>query len=82
MDSSPAPRQRTVLVVDDVSVDRKILSRTLEKDGYLVSMAYDGRQALQLLRAQPEIDLVRMRLPFLRFCAWHGCPGAVVSPAL
>lgn len=50
--------RRKVLVVDDVSVDRKLLSRFLEKDGYQVSLAYDGRQALQLLRAEHGIDLV------------------------
>ena len=60
MEEAP-PRKRTVLVVDDVSVDRKILSRCLERDGYAVCMAYDGRQALQLLRAQADIDLVRHR---------------------
>lgn len=57
--SDAGDRKRTILVVDDVSVDRKLLSRCLERDGYGVSMAYDGRQALQLLRAQQDIALVR-----------------------
>jgi CheY-like chemotaxis protein len=66
-EASHPPKQRTVLVVDDVSVDRKILSKCLERDGYSVSLAYDGRQALQLLRAQQgSIDLVRTWV----VCAW------------
>jgi CheY-like chemotaxis protein len=65
------PKQRTVLVVDDVSVDRKILSKCLERDGYSVSLAYDGRQALQLLRAQQgSIDLVGFPQVVPGFCRY------------
>ena len=56
MTSEPPPK-KTVLVVDDVSVDRKVAARCLERLGYRYSLAYDGVQALQMLRVQ-AVDLV------------------------
>ena len=47
-----------ILVVDDVSVDRKLAARCLEREGHKYCLAYDGMQALQMLRSQ-AIDLVR-----------------------
>jgi adenylate cyclase len=46
-----------VLVVDDDPVNRGLLSRFLEQDGYRVDTAADGDQALERLRADP-FDLV------------------------
>jgi hypothetical protein len=48
---------RVILVVDDVSVDRKLAARCLEREGHKYCLAYDGMQALQMLRSQ-AIDLV------------------------
>jgi CheY-like chemotaxis protein len=46
-----------LLVVDDNETNRDMLSRRLRHQGYRVSMAEDGRRALQAVRDQP-IDLV------------------------
>jgi adenylate cyclase len=46
-----------VLVVDDDPVNRGLLTRFLEQDGYRVDTASDGRQALERLGADP-FDLV------------------------
>jgi DNA-binding response OmpR family regulator len=46
-----------LLVVDDNEINRDMLSRRLRHQGYRVSMAEDGRRALQAVREQP-VDLV------------------------
>ena len=43
--------QPRILVVDDSSVNRMLLARTLGEQGHLVTTAEDGRQAIELLRA-------------------------------
>jgi adenylate cyclase len=62
-----APAEAYVLVVDDDSVNRLLLSRSLEREGHRFATAEDGRRALEILRAEsfdvvlldvvmPEID--------------------------
>jgi len=51
----------TVLVVDDDSFNRILLTTNLEEEGYTVEAAENGRQGLEVLRAQP-IDLVLLDL--------------------
>ena len=48
-----------ILVVDDYDMNRDLLSRHLAKKGYSFELAENGRQALDILTAQPEaFDLV------------------------
>ena len=47
----------SLLVVDDNDVNRDMLSRRLEKQGYTVAVACDGRQALELMAVE-DFDLV------------------------
>jgi CheY-like chemotaxis protein len=49
--------QRRILVVDDSAEVRRLLRKILEMEGYSVSEAEDGRQALQHLYDE-HIDLV------------------------
>ncbi len=65
-DESPAPREKEpaagaaqglLLVVDDVENNRDVLSRRLERQGYAVATAENGRQALEKLRSE-TFDLV------------------------
>src|SRR5438093_1317490 len=51
------PIAGTVLVVDDNEADRAVLSRRLRRQGHTVSLAENGRQALEKLRAR-GFDLV------------------------
>ena len=46
-----------VLVVDDIEANREVLSRRLERQGYTVALAKNGRQALEKVRAA-AFDLV------------------------
>ena len=51
-------RAPTVLVVDDQFSVRRLQRGILEAAGYRVEVAGDGREALQMVLADPEIDLV------------------------
>ena len=42
-----------LLVVDDEEGVRRSLKKVLEKDGYAVSLAEDGNQAVDIVRADP-----------------------------
>jgi adenylate cyclase len=58
--AAPSAKQAilgTVLVVDDSEADRAVLSRRLRRQGHTVSLAENGRQALEKLRAR-GFDLV------------------------
>jgi adenylate cyclase len=58
--------QASVLVVDDDAINRSILARGLELDGHRVSVAENGRQALDLLHAQPfDVVLLDVLMPEL-----------------
>jgi len=46
-----------ILIVDDNKMNRLLLARGLEQDGHKLAFAENGRQALDLLRAQ-SVDLV------------------------
>ena len=52
-----ASQQYSLLVVDDNEMNRDMLSRRLERQGYRVTVAVDGRQALEFLRRE-EFNLV------------------------
>jgi two-component system sensor histidine kinase and response regulator WspE len=52
-----APNKRSVLLVDDSESVRAVLRRTLENDGYEVTTASDGTDALNLLAAR-SFDLL------------------------
>lgn len=52
------PRAKVVLVVDDSISVRQTLALMLQKAGYKVVQAQNGREALQQLQHHPEIGLV------------------------
>ncbi len=47
-----------ILVVDDNQVNRMVLTRALNQEGYVVATAAHGREALDLLRQPPSFDVV------------------------
>jgi CheY-like chemotaxis protein len=48
----------TILVVDDEPNYRLIIGQLLESEGYSVVEAGSGREAFELFRDSPELDLV------------------------
>lgn len=60
------PSTRTVLVVEDESAIRGLVSMLLESEGYLVGGASDGREALaKIQRAPPDALIVDLDLPIM-----------------
>ncbi len=60
--ATAAPRGggQTVLVVDDEDSVRRVLRATLERGGYQVLMAANGKEALEVFNSGPTIDVVIM----------------------
>ena len=56
-ESATGASQGFLLVVDDIEANREVLSRRLERQGYVVATAENGRQALEMLHAN-NFDLV------------------------
>jgi two-component system cell cycle response regulator DivK len=54
----------TILVVEDNEPSRDVLSRRLERRGYRVLLAVDGRQAVSVAQAaKPDLILMDLGLP-------------------
>ena len=49
---------KRILVVDDDAAICEMFSKFLDRDGYEVLVAYDGRSALEQLRSHEEVDLL------------------------
>lgn len=47
-----------ILIVDDSSIDREFMKRALENEGYLVTTASDGDDAMTLLRSGIPIKML------------------------
>src|SRR5262249_43037512 len=56
---------RRVLVVDDDADLRRLLRGLLEKDGWVVDEAADGREALVRLSARPSLVLLDLLMPVM-----------------
>jgi CheY-like chemotaxis protein len=58
------PGKATVLVVDDNEANREMLGRRVERLGHDVTLAGDGRQALEIMLAQPvDVVLLDIMMP-------------------
>jgi CheY-like chemotaxis protein len=61
---SPSTLASSLLVVDDNSMNRIMLSRYISKLGYRSSLAENGRQALEKLQAEPfDLVLLDVQMP-------------------
>src|SRR5205823_11919204 len=61
---SPLDSQLSALVVDDSLSVRKVLARTLERDGWQVRQARDGIEALDILQNfRPQVVLMDIEMP-------------------
>jgi|TARA_B100000809_G_C14988464_1_gene477122 DNA-binding response OmpR family regulator len=53
-------------VVDDNEMNRDMLGRRLQRQGYRVTMAVDGRQALEFIKQEPfDLVLLDIMLPVM-----------------
>ncbi len=61
-----ATQTATILVVDDEENTREGLSKILEKEGYNVEMAANGKEAMSLLKRQGfDLVITDMRMPLM-----------------
>ncbi len=59
-----APEPGQLLIVDDNKVNRLLIGRSLEQQGHKIAFAENGRQALEMLRAQPfDLVLLDIEMP-------------------
>lgn len=59
-------QQYSLLVVDDNEMNRDLLSRRLERQGYRVTVAVDGQQALEFLNREDfNLILLDIMLPVM-----------------
>jgi len=58
--------KKTVLIVEDDGMLRKVLSRRIEEEGYEVLRAEDGRQGLKTaLKKHPDLILLDLMMPVM-----------------
>jgi CheY-like chemotaxis protein len=70
----------TILLVEDDSTDRDIISRYLTLLGYQIVIARDGMQAVTLAQTErPNLILMDMRLPVLD--GWEATRRIKTAPA-
>lgn len=70
-----------ILLVEDNELGRDMLSRRLERAGFSVMTAADGKQALELMRERrPALVLMDMSLPVMD--GWSACRSARADPAM
>jgi CheY-like chemotaxis protein len=54
----------TILIVEDNEMNRDMLSRRLEREGYQILIAVDGAMGIEVARAKmPDLILMDMSLP-------------------
>jgi len=70
-----------ILVVEDNEMNRDMLTRRLQRQGYETGIATNGEQALMVARSyQPDIILMDMSLPILD--GWQATRSLKQAPEL
>jgi len=80
MSQSPGLPAR-ILVVDDVEVNRDLLSRRLKQQGHDVAMAENGKKALERIRAE-NFDLVLLDIMMPEMDGYQVLAEITADPAL
>jgi adenylate cyclase len=62
--AAPPALPAEILIVDDVFANRDLLSRRVAKEGHVVTLAENGREAMELLRRKPfDLVLLDIQMP-------------------
>ena len=70
-----------ILLVEDIEMNRDMLSRRLERRGYTVLCALDGQQGLEMTRKErPDLVLMDMSLPVMD--GWEATRRIKADPEL
>jgi putative two-component system response regulator len=70
---------RSVLIVDDIAGNARLVESLLSPDGHAVRIAGDGAEALRLVRADPP-DLVLMDVMMPRVDGFEACRAIKLDP--
>src|SRR2546429_241684 len=70
LESDPGAASGALLIVDDDEANRALLARRLRRQGFTVSLAENGRQALEKLRAR-RFDLVLLDVIMPEMGGYH-----------
>jgi CheY-like chemotaxis protein len=73
---------KTILIVEDDDITRELLGLLLQRVGYRVAQAADGRQALDLLEEGRKPDLILLDMMMPRLDGWGFLEKKSASPAL
>jgi len=65
--------ERHILVVDDEPVNLKVLKNHLEREGYAVTLAHDGQEALDLIEKENHFQLVLLDVMMPRISGYEVC---------
>ena len=69
-----------ILLVEDNEMNRDMLSRRLERKGFIISLAVDGAEGVQKARTEtPDLILMDMSLPVLD--GWEATRQLKADPA-
>jgi len=69
-----------ILLVEDNEMNRDMLSRRLKKRGYEITMAFDGKQGVDMAGAElPDLILLDMSLPVMD--GWEAAKHLKANPA-
>ena len=65
MEVEPPNKEYTILIAEDEALVLKMLSYRLQKEGFTVLTASDGKQALELLKATtPDLVITDLMMPY------------------
>lgn len=65
MEEEAGSRSHTILIAEDEALVLKMLSYRLQKEGYTVLTASDGKQALECLRSHtPDLVITDLMMPY------------------
>jgi len=70
----------TILLVEDNEMNRDMLSRRLQRKGFEVAMAVDGRQGVEMAQAAPY-DLILMDMSLPEVDGWEATRLLRAAPA-
>jgi two-component system cell cycle response regulator DivK len=70
-----------ILIVEDNEMNRDMLSRRLERRGFVIVMAMDGQQGVEMTRSErPDLILMDMSLPVMD--GWAATQAIKADPEL
>jgi PAS domain S-box-containing protein len=81
LSAAPVLRGLHILLAEDNPVNRKLARRLLEKNGHIVHMAENGREALVLLNRE-KVDVVLMDLQMPEMDGFHAAAAIRASEQL